>query len=578
MIRKIEKILLFLYTVFLYYYNNFISIFLIINKTFKYNPLFSIVVPTYNTDYNHLSKMIKSVKNQTYKNWELIVVDDCSSDKNLTPFIQNFIENDNRIKLFSNERNLGICQTTQIGIDHSKGDYILFLDHDDLLKNSALMIILNFIQDDIKPDLLYTDEEYIYSHSFKKFIFRKNPFSLNRLIANNYICHITIVRFEFLKKIGGYRIGFDGSQDHEFILRASQLANKIQYIPHSLYKWRIHKKSFSNQKIDQCKSSSMTAIRETLSRYDLSIKRLEEGYFPFSYHCSLENKWKSIIIIIIHKELKYSNNIKKILNSINKELTISSFTTIIKVIINLSTTSLEFDIDEQIIINPSTNIPYVINNIIKKYNTDLTFIISTDSVIQKNSLNELIQSSNFPSTGIVTSRIENETKKILSKGLVLGWNGFLEPISYKLKNKIKMPEFGNYYLEHDLSASIYNGSLYVNHILKSNGYFPEEYDLLFWDIDYSINIVKNHYKILYNPYSVLVTNNNEIFKYFTINNRSITDDHKKLYRKFKEELFHDRNYSTSSDLLLFYGFPKFPFHDFIWNYKNQKIVNLLEKA
>jgi O-antigen biosynthesis protein len=291
------------------------------------NPLISILVPIYNTDHNQLIQMLESVINQKYKSWELILWDDASPDSSIEKTLKNYVLKDSRIYYFKSKLNSGIAKTTKLAFEKSKGDYITFLDHDDTLDNKSLQSIVIHIEKNKKSNFIYSDEIYnssrfgIFSYSIK------TPFSITKLIANNYICHQVTVSRSLLKKMGGYREGFDGSQDHEFALRASRFTNHISFLPKHLYNWRLQKSSFSHKKKQICIDSSLKAIREHCLANNQNLISIKDGYYPFTYHIhkKVDTKSKILIVYLIDSSIKNTNNlqnsISKILKTINKNYT-----------------------------------------------------------------------------------------------------------------------------------------------------------------------------------------------------------------------------------------------------------------
>lgn len=203
----------------------------------KNKPLFSIVVPIYNTPINLLDELIQSIKNQWYQNWELILVDDCSPNQDLRNKLYDIT--DSQIKVVFLEKNSGISEATNAGIDISRGEYIVFVDHDDLITVDCLYeLVMCINQDD--PDMIYSDEDKIdeRSHCYSQPHF-KPDWSPDTLMSLAYICHVTCVRKTILSKTGLLNKEVDGAQDWDLTLRVSEVTQKIKHIPKVLYHWRI---------------------------------------------------------------------------------------------------------------------------------------------------------------------------------------------------------------------------------------------------------------------------------------------------------------------------------------------------
>ncbi len=206
--------------------------------SFAYEPLLSIVTPVYKTPLAYLTRCVESVRAQTYERWELILVDDCSSDAELAAALEDLANADGRIRVRSLAENSGIAVATNAAIEIAEGEYVGFLDHDDELAPFALEEVVAALNGSERPDALYSDEDKITTEGVRFEPFFKPQFSADLLRSNNYACHFTIVRRELLRELGGLRAGFDGAQDHDLMLRLSERTDKIQRVPRILYHWR----------------------------------------------------------------------------------------------------------------------------------------------------------------------------------------------------------------------------------------------------------------------------------------------------------------------------------------------------
>ena len=203
---------------------------------FEVKPLFSIIVPIYNTPLDLLDLMVKSVENQWYTNWELVLANDCSPDAEITPALNAL--KDPRIKVIHMEKNQGIAGATNVAIDNASGDYIVFLDHDDELTEDCLFEFAKCINAE-DPDFIYSDEDKFTPEGNYSQPHFKPDWSPDTMMGTMYTCHAACVRLNVAQKLGGLRSEFNGCQDWDFILRLSELTQKISHIPKVLYHWRI---------------------------------------------------------------------------------------------------------------------------------------------------------------------------------------------------------------------------------------------------------------------------------------------------------------------------------------------------
>lgn len=206
---------------------------------------FSIVVPTYETNEIFAKDMIKSVLNQTYPNFELVISDSSTSDK-VEKVVRSF--DDDRITYIKNTENKGISENTNVGIRIASGQYIGLLDHDDILTRNALYEMARAIEagkkDGVKYAFLYSDEDKCDTYATKYYEPNFKPeFNLDLLLSNNYICHFMVMEAALIKKLE-LRSEFDGAQDHDLVLRAYHASgNPIGKVNKVLYHWRCHEDS-----------------------------------------------------------------------------------------------------------------------------------------------------------------------------------------------------------------------------------------------------------------------------------------------------------------------------------------------
>lgn len=216
-------------------------------KKFDRDVLISIIVPLYNTPMEYLIEMIESCQNQTYAGWELCLADGSDSEHSYVgEAVRELAAQDSRIKYRMLERNGGISENTNAALEMASGTYIALLDHDDLLHPAALYEYMNVICE-TGADFIYCDEmtfEGKLSHIVT--LHFKPDFAVDNLRANNYICHFSVFSKELLEKAGIFRPEYDGSQDHDMILRLTEKAERIVHIPQILYFWRSHPASVAS--------------------------------------------------------------------------------------------------------------------------------------------------------------------------------------------------------------------------------------------------------------------------------------------------------------------------------------------
>ncbi len=242
------------------------------NTKYKRDTLISICVPLYNTKREYLEQMLRSVIDQSYPHWELCLADGSSGGYTYIEAIVKGI-GDKRIKYKKLSVNKGIVENSNEACAMAYGEYIALLDHDDVLSPDALYYIKKEI--DKGADFIYSDEAS-FSRSVKKpdIIHFKPDFSIFDLRGNNYICHISAFKKTLFDAVGGFRQGYDGSQDHDLILRLCEKATNIAHIPRVLYFWRVHPDSVAMDISAKpyCLTTGIRAVQSHLERMKIKAE------------------------------------------------------------------------------------------------------------------------------------------------------------------------------------------------------------------------------------------------------------------------------------------------------------------
>lgn len=199
-------------------------------------PLFSIVVPLYNTPIAFFKEMVNSVLGQLYQRWELILVNSTPENAKLSAALEQVY--DERIHIVGLSKNLGISGNTNAGIEHASGDYIVFFDHDDVLDKLVLFRYAEKIMENPETDVLYCDEDFLTEDGHYINPHFKSDFNIDLLRCHNYITHLLAVRASYVQRLR-LRSEFDGAQDYDFLLRLVEITQNIAHIPEVLYHWRM---------------------------------------------------------------------------------------------------------------------------------------------------------------------------------------------------------------------------------------------------------------------------------------------------------------------------------------------------
>lgn len=213
------------------------------DETFAYNPKISIVVPVYNTLDMHLVPCIESVMNQIYENWELCLADDNSTWENVGKTLAEY-EDHEKVKVVYRKENGHISKCTNSAIEVATGEFIAFMDCDDVLRPNALYEVVKVLNENPDLDFIYSDEDKIDDDGQHRHMPHFKPdWSPDTLMSHMYTSHLGVYRASLVKEIGGLRPGFEGAQDYDFTLRFTEKTDRIAHISKVLYHWRERKES-----------------------------------------------------------------------------------------------------------------------------------------------------------------------------------------------------------------------------------------------------------------------------------------------------------------------------------------------
>ena len=236
-------------------------------------PLISIVCPVFRPRLPDFIAAVQSVRAQSYTHWELIIVDDASKSLELTACIAAFREQDKRIKAVTQKKNSGISGATNAALARAKGRYVAFLDHDDLLATRAIEFMLAAALR-TGAQMLYSDEDKIDDQDQFSEVNFKPDWNYRLMLAVNYVCHLLFVDRSLLQEAGPFRTACDGAQDHDIVLRLSELVrhDRIVHVPEVLYHWRKTPASTaaSRKSKTYTVAAGMHAIQDHLDRKRLT--------------------------------------------------------------------------------------------------------------------------------------------------------------------------------------------------------------------------------------------------------------------------------------------------------------------
>jgi glycosyltransferase involved in cell wall biosynthesis len=293
---------------------------------FAERPLISILTPVYNTDQDLLCAAIESVRGQTYENWQLCIADDGSTLPHVRAVLQHYARLDARIKIVYRTENGHISRASNSALAVADGTWIVLLDHDDLLAPHALFCVVDAINRNPRAQLIYSDEDKIDLNGRRQSPYFKPDWNPYLFLSHNMISHLAAYRTELVRQIGGFRMGFEGSQDYDLALRYIEQVEDadVHHIPHVLYHWRVMPGStaLNNSEKPYAQIAAAKAIEDSLRRRNVSA-RVSIDRAGYSVHYALPTPPPLVsLIVVARREERY---LRRCISSIRARTTYPSY-------------------------------------------------------------------------------------------------------------------------------------------------------------------------------------------------------------------------------------------------------------
>lgn len=499
---------------------------------------FSIVVPLFNTPEKFLREMIQSVLDQTYADWELCMADGSDSEhRDVEKICRQYIKHDHRIKYQKLEKNLGISGNTNACLEMAEGDYIGLFDHDDLLHPAALHEVMCAICEQ-DADFIYTDE-MTFSDKVTNVITAhfKPDFAPDNLRANNYICHFTVFKVDILKKIDGFRSEYDGSQDHDFILRATEQAKKIVHIPKLLYFWRSHPNSVASDINSKTYAidAGKRAVHDHIRRMGMEAVVESSRAFPTIYRIKYELKETPKVSIIIPNKNHYED-LRHCVESIQELTTYPDYEIII--VDNQSDEKEIIEYYDQLMRTECVRVIYFdkqfnysdANNFGVKYATGEYYILLNNDtkVISPSWIEEMLMYAQRDDVGAVGAKLYFPDHTVQHAGIILGLGPHRTAgHAFSKVDGENLGYMGRLYYAQNVSAVTAACVMIPRHVWEEVNGLDASFAVAFNDVDLCMRIRKAGYLIVWTPYA-------ELYHYESKSRGSEDTPEKK--KRFEEEV------------------------------------------
>lgn len=477
---------------------------------------FSILVPLYNTPKQFLIEMLDSVENQTYQKWQLCLADGSDKEhKEVGEICRSYSDKDARICYQKLSKNEGISGNTNACFQMAKGQYIGLFDHDDILHPSVLFEYMKVICEK-DADYIYCDETTFQGSSINHMLTLhfKPDYSIDNLRANNYICHFSVFSRELLEGTELFRSQFDGSQDHDMILRLTSQAKHIVHVPKLLYYWRSHKGSVASD--IHAKTYAIEAARGAVAahlqsqgfrNFEILSTRAFETIFRIKYELLSNPK---ISIIIANKD--HYEDLSRCISSILDKSTYENYEIII--VENNSTSQEILSYYEDIKRHPKIQVVVYKGefNYSKINNFGVSFasgkyilLLNNDTqVISLNWMEEMLMYAQRDDVACVGAKLYYDDYTIQHAGIVigLGAHGTAGHTHYRI-NKENLGYMGRLCYTQDVTAVTGACLMVKKSLYEEAGGLDETFAVALNDVDFCLRLRQKGYLNIWTPFAEL---------------------------------------------------------------------------
>ncbi len=485
--------------------NNHIEI-----KKFSYNPLLSVIIPVYNVKREYLVECLESILKQSYPNFEIILIDDNSSNIETLNTLKEY-ENNSKIKIKYRKTNGMISVASNDGIKLAKGEFLVLVDNDDKLDQNAFYYLVEALNKDKTLDFIYTDEDKMDIHGKYFEPHFKPDYSPDTLMGMNYICHLSCLRTSLVREVGGFRKEYDGSQDYDLFLRILDKTKKIYHVPRILYHWRETPNSTSLALGNKSYAyiAGKKALEDTLKRRNIKGEVLDN---PTSSTYLIKYKHDNPKVSIIIPMKDKVNLTKVCIDSLYNKNTYQNFEIIIvdnnsteeETLNYFNALKKEHDNVKILTIKEEFNYSRLNNLAIKETTGDYILLLNNDTeVLDKDFLDYMVGYASRDHVGCVGLKLLYKDLKVQHAGVVLGYGGVAGHVFVTASNK-DIGIFNRLSMPYDYSAVTAACLLVKKSKYLEVGGFDENLKVALNDVDFNLKMLKKgYYNVCLNNISLL---------------------------------------------------------------------------
>ncbi|MFC1979746.1 glycosyltransferase family 2 protein [Chloroflexota bacterium] len=507
--------------------------------SFQYRPKISIITPVWNTDEKWLRLAIASVLNQVYDNWELCIADGNSTELHIEEILKEYASKDTRIKVKFLTENKGIAGNSNEALSISNGDFIALLDHDDKLAAFALYEVVKVLNRNPDVDFIYSDEDKITINEKRTAPFFKPDWSPDMFLSCMYTCHLGVYRKKIIREIGGFRSGYDGSQDYDLVLRFIEKTNSVYHIPKVLYHWRTVLGSAASGQ--DAKPYAYVAGKQAISDY-LARNNIEgdvsDGAWSGWYRVKRKIVEKPMVSILIPSR----DNVKLLRRCVESILTKTEYDDYeILIADNQSVEAETLNYHNEIRKHTKVRIlefnkPFnfsAINNyaVFQAYGEHILFLNNDTEVIAEEWLSSMLEHSQRREVGAVGVKLLYPNRTIQHCGVILGLG--IDRVAGHIYQRYPnhFGYSGRISIINNYSAVTAACMMLKKEVFEEVGGFDEDLGTSYCDVDLCIKIRSRGYLIVYTPYAQLYHHESYSRGY---------DDTPERHKRFQEECSYMR--------------------------------------
>jgi O-antigen biosynthesis protein len=482
-------------------------------EIFSYKPLISVILPVFNTPENFLREAIESVLNQIYPYWELCIADDASRETHVKQILSEYAAKDHRIKVVFRKENGHISHCSNSALELAEGEFVSLLDHDDTLAPDALYEVALLLNRHRDADLIYSDEDKLAPNNQLIDPYFKPEWCPESFLSRMYTCHLGTYRRSLVNEIGGFRAGYEGSQDYDLVLRLTEKTDQIFHIPKILYHWRVHSNSVTSggEAKPYAYESAKKAIADAISRRGEEAKVIDVpellGHYMVRYKIT---DYKLVSIIIPTRDLGEILD-----NCLESIFTKSAYPNYEVVVIDNGSTekNTEQAIAKWTAKEPNRfrcyrlDIPFnfskINNYAVKQAQGDYLLFLNNDTeVITPDWIEGMVEQAQRSAIGAVGSLLLYPDNTIQHAGIVMGLGGLAAHSHYGFP--VTTPGYlGQVKCISNVLAVTGACLMCRREVLEAIGGFDEELVVAYNDVDLCLKMVAKGYRNVYLPHVVL---------------------------------------------------------------------------